>query len=63
MLTVKYQFSWPTNFRKEEFFSLQKQESPMEAMFVDGSERNDMTKQRISHRCFLSNISSVGKVV
>ena len=35
----------------------------MAAMFVDGSKRNDVTKQRTSHRCFLSNISFVGQTV
>ena len=35
----------------------------MAAMFVDGSKRNDVTKQRTSHRCFLSNISSFNQSV
>ena len=35
----------------------------MAAMFVDGSKRNDVTKQRTPHRCFLSNISLVGQTV
>ena len=42
MLTVKYQLNRPSRFREEEFFisANQKQESPIAAMFVDGSERN-----------------------
>ena len=66
MLTVKYQFSWPSNLRKEEFCSLsanQKQELHISAMFVGASERNDVTKQKTSHRCFLSYISLVGQTV
>ena len=52
------------NFIKICFLSAnQKQESPMAAMFVDGSKRNDVTKQRTSHRCFLSNISLVGQTI
>ena len=35
----------------------------MAAMFVDGSKRNDVTKQRTCHRCFLSNICLVGQTV
>ena len=36
----------------------------MAAMFVDaGYKRNDVTKQRTSHRCFLSNTSLVGQTV
>ena len=42
MLPVKYQFCWPSRFREEDFSlsANQKQESPMAAMFVDRSGRN-----------------------
>ena len=40
MLPTKYRFNWPSGFRVEDFFKkliIQKQESPMEAMFVNVS--------------------------
>jgi hypothetical protein len=43
MLPTKFRFIWPNGYRREEFFKLanQKQESPMVAMFVNGSGRNE----------------------
>ena len=43
MLPTKFRFIWPNNYRREEFFKLanQKQESPMAAMFVNGSGRKE----------------------
>jgi hypothetical protein len=39
MLPTKFRFIWPNGYRREEFFKSanQKQESPMAAMFVNGS--------------------------
>jgi hypothetical protein len=41
--------------RKEDFLTLanQKQESPVVAMFVNGSGRNEQSLQGTFHRCFL----------
>ena len=43
MLPVKYQFIWQCVFKEEDFSisANQKQESPIAAMFVDGSGRNE----------------------
>ena len=43
MLPTKYRFIWPSGYRREEFFKSanQKQESPVAAMFVNGSGRNE----------------------
>ena len=43
MLPTKFQFIWPNGNRREEFLKSanQKQESPMVAMFVNGSGRNE----------------------
>jgi hypothetical protein len=42
MLPTKIQIIWPSGFRGEEFLKSanQKQESPVVAMFVNGSGRN-----------------------
>ena len=41
----------------------QKQESPVTAMFVNGSGRIDQSLQKTFHRCFLPSFSSFGQVV
>jgi hypothetical protein len=43
MLPTKFRFIWQSGFRGEDFFKSadQKQELPMAAMFVNGSERNE----------------------
>jgi hypothetical protein len=43
MLPTNFQFIWPNGYRREEFLKLanQKQESPMAAMFVNGSGRKE----------------------
>jgi hypothetical protein len=43
MLPIKIQFIWPSGFRGEDFkkSSIQKQELPVVAMFVNGSGRNE----------------------
>jgi hypothetical protein len=45
MLPTKFQFIWPSSFRGEDFFKSvnQKQELPVVAMFVKGSERNEQS--------------------
>jgi hypothetical protein len=45
MLPTKYWYIWPSGFRGEDFFKSanQKQELPMVAMFVNGSELNEQS--------------------
>jgi hypothetical protein len=45
MLPTKFRYIWPKSFRGEEFLKSanQKQESPVAAMFVNGSGRNDQS--------------------
>ena len=65
MLPTKLRFIWPSGFRGEEFkkSANQKQESPVAAMLVNGSERNEQSLQRIFHRCFLPSFGSFGQAV
>jgi hypothetical protein len=48
MLPTKFRFIWPSGFRGEEFkkSANQKQESPVVAMFVNGSGQNEQSLQR-----------------
>jgi hypothetical protein len=48
MLPTKFRLIWPNGFRGEEFLKSanQKQESPVAAMFVNGSERNEQSLHR-----------------
>ena len=41
----------------------QKQELPVAAMFVYGSEQNEQSLYRTCHRCYLPSFSSFGKAV
>ena len=41
----------------------QKQEWPVVAMFVNGSERNERSLQRTFHKCFLLSFGSFGQAV
>jgi hypothetical protein len=43
MLPTKFRYIWPNSFRGEEFLkpANQKQESPVAAMFLNGSGRNE----------------------
>jgi hypothetical protein len=45
MLPTKFRYIWPNSFIREEFFKSanQKQESPVAAMFVNGSGRNEQS--------------------
>jgi hypothetical protein len=52
-------------YRGEEFKKSvnQKQESPVAAMFVNGSGRNEHYLQRTFHRCFLPSYGSFRQAV
>jgi hypothetical protein len=45
MLSTKFRFIWPSGFRGKDFYKSanQKQELPMVAMFVNGSELNEQS--------------------
>jgi hypothetical protein len=65
MFPTKFRFIWQNGFRGEEFLksAIQKQESPVVAMFVNELGRNEQYLQRTFYRCFLSRFSSFGQVV
>ena len=65
MLPTKFRIIWPCGFRGEDFQKQtnQKQESPVVAMFVNGSGRNEQSSQRTFHRCFLLSFRSIGQAV
>ena len=65
MLPNKFRSIWPSCFRGEDFqkSTNQKQESPVAAIFVIGSGRNEQSLQRTFHRCFLPSFGSFGKAV
>jgi hypothetical protein len=65
MLPTKFWFIWQNGFREEELKKLtnQKQESPVAAMFVNESGRNEQSLQRIFHRCFRSSFGSFVQAV
>jgi hypothetical protein len=65
MLPTKFRFIWPSGFRGEEFkkSANQTQESPVAAMLVNGSGRNEQYLQRTFHRCFLPSFGSFGQTV
>ena len=53
-------------FQRRRFFQKstnQKQELPVAVMFVNGSELNEQSLQRTSHRCILPSFGSYGKAV
>jgi hypothetical protein len=62
MLPTKFRFIRPSDFRGEDFLKSanQKQELPMVAMFVNGSEQNEQSLERTFHRCFLQSFTSFG---
>jgi hypothetical protein len=45
MLPTKFRFIWSSGYRGEDFFrsANQKQELPMAAMFINGSEQNEQS--------------------
>jgi hypothetical protein len=65
MLPTKCRFIWSNGFRGEELkkSANRKQESPVAAMFVHGSGRNQQSLQRTFHRCFLPSFGSFGRAV
>jgi hypothetical protein len=65
MLPTKLRFIWPTGFKGEESkkSANQKQESPLVAMFVNGSGRNEQSLQKTFHRCLLLSFGSFGQAV
>ena len=67
MLSTKFQFIWDS-VSEEKIFQKstnQKQEWPVAAMFVNGSEINEQSLQRTFHtcRCFLPSFDSFGPAV
>jgi hypothetical protein len=50
-------------FQRRRILKNQKQESPVMAMFVNGSGRNEQSLQRTIHRCFLPSFGSFGQAV
>jgi len=66
MLPAKFGSILPSSFRGEDFFKTvanQKQELPLAAIFVGGTERNGETLQRTLHRCLLPSLVPFGQVV
>jgi hypothetical protein len=65
MLPTKFRFIWQNCFRGEKFLKSanQKQESPVVAMFVNESGRNEQFFTEGLHRCFLSSFGSFGQAV
>jgi hypothetical protein len=68
MLPTKFQFIWPSSFRGEYNSKLiyQKQELPMVAMFVNGSERYEQPIEDLPQMCptkswFIWSISCRGE--
>ena len=49
-------FQWEDLFKSAN----QKQELPMAAMFVNGSEQNEQSLERTFHKCFLPSFTSFG---
>jgi hypothetical protein len=60
-----FQFIWQSGFRGEDFFKSvnQKQELSMAALFVNGSELNELSLWRTFQGCFLPSFDSFGKAV
>ena len=65
MLPTKFHFIWESGFRGEFFqkSTNQKQEWPVVAMFVNGSELNDQSLQRTFQGCLLPSFDSFGHAV
>ena len=59
------QFIWESGFRGEDFVEINqsKQEQPVAAMFVNGSELNEQSLQRTFQGCFLPSFDSFGQAV
>jgi hypothetical protein len=65
MLPTNFRYIWPNGFRGEESkkSANQKQESPVVAMFANGSGRIEQSFLRTFHRCFLPRFRSFGQAV
>ena len=66
MLSTKFQFIWESGFRGEDFFQKltnQRQEQPVVAMFVNGSNLNEQPLQRTFQGCFLPTFDSFDHAV
>jgi hypothetical protein len=65
MLPTKFRFIWSSGFRGADLkkSANQKQELPVAAMFVNGSEQNVQSLERTFHRCFSSSYGSFGYAV
>ena len=63
--SYKVRYIWPSSFRGEDLKKQanQKQELPVVAMFVNGSERHKQSQQRTFHRCFLPSFGTFGQTV
>ena len=63
MLPTKFRFIWHTGFREEDFqkSTIQKQELPVTAIFVNGSGRNEQSLQRTF--LHVPSFGSFGKAV
>ena len=65
MLPTKFRFIWLSSYREEDFYKStnQKQELPVAAMSINGSELNQQSLLRTFHRCFLPSFGSFGQAV
>ena len=65
MLPIKFPFIWPCTFGGEYLkkSANQKQELPMAAVVVNGSELNENSFQRAFQGCFLPSFDSFGQAV
>jgi hypothetical protein len=65
MLPTRFRFIWPRGFREEDFkkSANQKQELPVVAMFVNGSELNEQSLLRTFQGCFLPKFHSFGQAI
>ena len=64
MIPTKFRFIWTSGYTGEDFFQKstnRKQELPVVAMFVNGSELNEQSLSRTFQGCFLPSFGSFGK--
>ena len=66
ILPTKFRFIWLSGFRGEDFLEINQSETrilPVAAMFVNGSQLNEHSLQKIFHRCFVPSFRSFGQGV
>ena len=65
VLPTKFRFIWLSSYREEDFqkSTNQKQERPVAARFINGSELNEQYLQMTFQGCFLPSFDSFGKLV